>query len=88
MITIFLSVNIQYLLHFQIDLFLIYFAVITIPLINNTSINAQVPIREICVRQRPAGGAASLRIHNLTSISIFYSFFFKFSLHGVKVRTG
>lgn len=28
MITIFLSVNIQYLLHFQINLFLIYFVVI------------------------------------------------------------
>lgn len=35
MITIFLNVNIQYLLHFQIDLFLIYFVVIIFPLKNN-----------------------------------------------------
>lgn len=31
MITIFLNVNIQYLLHFQINLFLIYFVVIIFP---------------------------------------------------------
>lgn len=70
MITIFLSVNIQYLLHFQIDVFLIYFAVITVP--RQTKASMHRYRLEICVRQRPAGGAASLRIHNLTFISIFF----------------
>lgn len=36
MITIFLNVNIQYLLHFQIDLFLIYLVVIIFPPIKQT----------------------------------------------------
>lgn len=44
MISIFLNVNIQYLLHFQIDLFLIYFVVVISPLKNNKKIKALVPM--------------------------------------------
>lgn len=38
MITLFLNVNIQYLLHFQINLFLIYFVVIIFPPTENNKI--------------------------------------------------
>lgn len=40
MITIFLNVNIQYLLHFQINLFLIYFVVIISPPKKNRKIES------------------------------------------------
>lgn len=43
MINIFLYVNTQYLLHFQIDLFLIYFDVIILPLRKKMIIKALVP---------------------------------------------
>lgn len=46
MITIFLNVNIQYLLHFQIDLFLIYLVVIIFPPYKtNKIIKSLVPLR-------------------------------------------
>lgn len=59
MITILLNVNIQYLLHFQINWFLIYFTLF--PKKNkSTGTNERPPIS---VRRSPAGGAASLSIY-------------------------
>lgn len=75
MITIFLNVNIQYLLHFQINSFLIYFVVIIISPKKQTEKKTKnktlVPLRVMTdffffVRQGTAGGAASLRMKNLT----------------------
>lgn len=84
MITIFLNVNIHYLLHFQIDLHLIYFVVIIFPLKNNNNnkIKALVPMTVTTALCKAKTSRRRCITENEWTIWDFLFSFFFIYLHG------
>lgn len=81
MITIFLNVNIHYLLHFQIDLHLIYFVVIIFPLKTNKKIKALVPMTVTTALCKAKTSRRRCITENGQSVLFLFSFYFLY-LHG------